>query len=439
MVDRRLNKIVPVWFGDIDRLSASGYCIRVILIGLAAWLYWESLNSFLFDWWSIDGYPTYVAVRLWLAGKSEAIYQLGLWVSEGGHPEWRRMLVEHGIPNAGTSFVYHPTYLLMMLPAVSALTFDEFVYFQLVLNILAMGVVVMESLRLAGPANEDKRKLATFFAVLSFPAIYAAYLGQNILPVLALILLSWRFLQHRQYVLASGLAALSIAMKVWVAPVVVLAMFMHGVSACVVGVPVLFLTLVVLPLLVVPELMPPYLEVVAKLTAITVFPYNNISVRAGLARLSDSDWIAYVFRWVPITVSSGVRYAETAFLSLTILAAGMVWYLRRSAPNAIFVAALSLLLIMPSVCWTHYLVFAIPAAIWLALRTKGWPPCVGFMVLAITAVPWHPIPGSILPRTYFTDFVERSPESLAWVLVLPVLMVVLIGFSILLSRRNAST
>ena len=422
----------------MDRIGVSGYCIRVVAIGLAAWLYWESLNSFLFDWWSIDGYPTYIAARLWLAGKHEAIYQLGLWVSEGGHPEWRRMLVAHGILNAGTSFVYHPAYLLMMVPVALVLSFDEFVYFQLLLNALAMGVIVMESLRLAGAANEDKRKLAAFLAVLSFPAIYAAYLGQNVLPVLAMMLLSWRLLQRRRYFLASTLAAISIAMKAWVAPVIAMALFMHGVAACVIGVTVLTFVLVLFPLLACPDLIQPYLDVVAKLTCITVFPYNNISVRAGLARLADNDWINHVYKWVPIVVPSGVRLAETMFVSVTMLVAGLAWYLRRPAPNAAFVAALTLLLIMPSVCWTHYLVFVIPAAIWLALRAGGWRAGLGFVMLTMLAVPAHPLPGSILPRIHFSEFVERSPELLAWILVLPMLVIVLSGLSVLLAGRNTT-
>lgn len=436
MTSRRFGSDASVWFGDIDSLSLRDYCVRVCLVGLTAWLYWESLNSFVFDWWSIDGYPTYIAARLWLSGNTDAIYQLGLWVSEGAHPEWRRMLVVHGIPNAGTSFVYHPTYLLLMLPVAWAFSFEEFVYFQLVINSLAIGVVAMESLRLAGPADEDRRRLAVLLAVLSFPGLYSVYLGQNILLVLALILLSWRLLQGRRYLLAGFLAAIAIAMKAWVAPVIVLVLFMHGLRASLLGFSVLFLVLLAVPLLFAQELLKPYVEVVSRLTSITVFPYNNVAVRAALARLANPEWVADVYHWAPRTVSFGVRVAETLFVFSTIATAGVLWRLRRPEPVAVFVAALSLLMLLPSVCWTHYLVFVIPAGFWLFLRAGGRSVVPGFVVLALLAVPWHPFSGSILPRAHFRVFVEQSPVLLAWCLILPMLLIALAGFFVLLTARK---
>ncbi len=416
-----------------DERSSFG---TVFLVALMAWLYWESMNLTLFDWWPIDGYPTYVAAKLWLSAQPDAIYHAQLWIPDWGHPGWRRMMAQNGISNSGTSYVYHPLYLFVVAQFAASLTLEQFSYLILLVNALSVGLIAVESVRLAGASDTQRQTVALVFVCISFPGLYSAFLGQNILSTLALILIGQRCLEHQQKAIGSVLLTVAASMKIWVLPAVLLILVMHGRKAVMVGFTCMGIGLVLLPLVVDAELFSNYLAIAAQLTKITVYPYNNVAVRAFLERISNPEWVAAIYTWMPHRVSGHTRWLESVFLSLVIATSVALWWRRQPPRSFVFAGILSLVLLLPGVCWTHYFVFALPAATMLWLRGSRWRAFTGLAALMMFAIPWHPSPGSVLPRALFGELVATHPEPLVWGLLIPPLVAAILAFSALSFQPN---
>lgn len=420
---------------SILRRLNSRYLIHVALLACASWLFWEGRNQAPFEWWNIDGYPTLVASKLWLAGHSEAIYNLDLWVYDGGNPLWKKQIIGLGILNAGTAFVYHPLYLYVCAPLVSHLSADQFAYALVLLNAVSLGVVGAESLRLSDVRERSDESLALFCIGICFPALYAAYLGQNILPALALLMLGFRCSERGRPVIAAILLTLSSAMKIWMLPIVILIFLIHGRRACWTGFLIMVTGLVAVPMLVEPTLFKVYLDVAARLSDITVFPFNNFALRAMLERAGDSAWADDAFHWVPHSISGATRVAEKLIQGAVGALAIFYWYRNRPSARLTFVVALSILLLVPGVCWSHYMVMCIPLACFLWMRGRHIIKWIGAFSLIFLALPWHALP-THKPLWPINGMIEDHPDVMIVLLFVPLFWFVAVGFVALANARE---
>lgn len=416
------------WCGRISRYWFCVFCVAIL-----GWAYWELYNDISFIWWGIDAYPTYVAAKLWLLGQSESIYNAQLWIHEGGNLVWNRQMAALGIPNAGTAFVYHPLYLFFASLAVQWLSIGLFFDLLVVINALSLGLIVVESISLSGKSVRQDKLAATLMACLSFPALYSAYLGQNILMTLALFLLGWRFAGAGRTVAAATALMFAVAIKVWTLPLALLVFALRGRTQILHGAAVFVIGLLILPWLVDSQLMMSYFDIVKRLSAITVFPSNNLALRAILARLESPDWIQYAFRWRPFEIASSVRLAEFATQMIVAGLACLSWYRFRTSANGVFVAALSFVLMLPGVCWSHYFVFAIPISCVLFLSGQGFFRLAGFLSLLLLALPWHSVPRSAIYDWGTPEFVSAYPRAVVAVYAIPLAWFVALA---LLSLRN---
>lgn len=426
-----------MWFANVSLLSPRAYWLRVGLLALMSFAYWESMNDILFHRWAIDGYPSFVAAKLWLQGHSEAIYQSQLWVPDGGHPLWKRTMALNGIPNAGTAFVYHPIYLLLVAPFAASLTVDQFVWLLLAVNAISAGVLALELVRLSENGAGDRNLLAVSAVCASFPVLYGVFLGQNVLPTLVLLIVGWRYLGEQRTLRGSAMLVLAIALKAWVAPVAFLALGIHGWKKVVGGAAMSMIGLLAIPYVLDAELLAAYFEIASRLTNITVYPFNNVSVTAWLLRLLNPDWGERAFIWSATTVSVSIRYGAMLFFAGALLAGLWCYRMSRVSDSGVFVASLALLLLLPSVCWSHYLVFLLPSAVFLWLKGEGWRVGFGLGSMLFLLLPWHSVPGSFVLRETMRDWIHAWPGVMTWSLLLPMLLSLALGLAVLSSGEKS--
>lgn len=337
----------------------------------------------------------------------------------------------NGIPNAGTAFVYHPIYLLLVAPFAALLTIDQFVWLLLAINAISAGVLALELVRLSGNGVGDRNLLAVASVCASFPALYGAFLGQNVLPTLVLLIVGWRYLKEQRTLQGGVMLVLAIVLKAWVAPVAFLAFATHGWRTFIAGVGISIIGLLAIPYVIDAELLAAYFDVASRLTSITVYPFNNVSVTAWLVRLLNPDWAEWAFIWSAKAVPAPIRYgAILVFIGVLLLG---FWCYRTSgvSDTGIFVASLALLLLLPSVCWTHYLVFLLPSAVFLWLQGQGWRGGFGLISMLLLVVPWHSVPGSFVLREIMRNWINTWPEFMTWSLLLPMLLALALGLAVL--------
>lgn len=343
-------------------------------------------------------------------------------------------MIHLGIPNAGTSFVYHPLYLFVLSPLIEHMDLDQFTCALVAINAISVGLLASESLRLAGGGDSRREKVALALVCVSFPAMYSAFLGQNILPTAVLILLAWRSLSNSGWLLGAILLTFAVAMKFWVLPLAISMLFLRGFRVTLYGVAALTIGLLILPWLVNSQLLFSYLDIAHRLSQITVYPYNNVSVRGFLQRLAAPNWVEDAYTWGAVDVFLRIRLMEALFQVLIGIAVILAYVKRRPEPTRTFVSLLCLILLLPGVCWTHYFVLAIPLAVFLWLRAPGYHAIIGLIALLIMAVPWHSYSRGIVSPLPLKQLIIDHSIAAELLLALPPAMVLTLVYAALFAN-----
>ncbi len=396
----------------------------------------------------LDLTPSYVAGSLLLQGQYEAIYPHSeeLWprASGGWHPAWRAELERLDLELHDAFFAYSPMYLLLvMVPVVKLLSISAFAQLFFVCNALCALLIGSESLRLCGVRSPAWRMAAGLATALSFPATYAAGCGQNTIIVCALLLLALRLLLEPGgsrgvgWRLVSGTALLCLVflLKPWVFLILGLFLLTRRWLVLAVGSSAWLLLTLLLPRLLVPsELLRHYSDFSSYLPFASCLACNNFSLRGFIHRLSWPGWLQDLSEWRAHRVPDGVLWPELLILGVAALlfAAVVVW--RRPRLEVTVVAALALLILVPGISWSHYLVLVIPLTICacclpgLAVHTRllgvvhaCWllamqPHPVFFRsVFSLDLISYRHIPLPLLPYWFFVP-------TLAWLILLVVLL-----------------
>ena len=87
--------------------------VALLVAGLWFFVYLPDARVF-------DLVPTYAAGHLWLEAEWDAIYQPEIWLSaSAGDAAWRGEVQRLSYPGLANTYVYHPWYLLLLLPLIA--------------------------------------------------------------------------------------------------------------------------------------------------------------------------------------------------------------------------------------------------------------------------------------------------------------------------------
>lgn len=425
-------------------LEALGVLVLTPVVAFG-WLWWiDTPLRFL----SVDLYPTYVAGSLWFQGHWDAIYQRDVFFdSFSGHPRWLEEVKRLGANNFGSSFVYSPVYLWLMLPVIASVTLSQFIGLFVLLNAVSAVVIGSEALRLAGVERLSWRLAGGVAAAFSFPAIYGAGLGQNVLPAGALLLLGVRALESRPRGQPLGVKTLgvenlgvalllgAIAFKTWIVavlPLFLLAGWWRPFLGAVLGYLAFF---VLLPRQVAPGFSAMYQETAARLPGMSVVAHNNVSLRATLHRAAWPEWGADISRWYPTAAPRGVQLAEWGLLAVLGLGFLALWWRRRPEPPILLAAGLALLIPCLGISWSHYLVLLIPAvAVGLLDPRLAWPSRVlSGLLLVLLFFPIHPLAMRPLPTP---DMIAGAPTLWMVYYAVPPVLTIAVAFVLMLDPHR---
>lgn len=430
--------------GDAPRLARPwqeilGVCALAPLVCLGWYLLLQVNPKFL----HIDLYPTYVAGSLWFQGQLDAIYHAEIWITDvTAHPAWTRELQSLNTRNVGTSFVYHPVYLWLMLPLVSALSLHEFALLFFVLNAISAIVVGSEAMRLAGVRALSIRGVGGLLTAFTFPAIYGAALGQNVMPAAALILMGFRALESGHRLGGVGLLLAAIAFKPWCVLVLPALLLLGWWRASAVGAVAYGLIYVLVPYVIAPTLFEGYRTVVARIVDTSLVSYNNVSLRGFLHRLSWADWGTHVRVWMPQEMPAETRLVEAALLGGIALAFLGVALWKRPDRRTLFVASFALLLLPLGVSWTHYFVMVVPITVCIVVDTTRRRETRLLALAQLGLLFYHYIPLPYHSASWSPDRVVAGPMLWAVYYFAPTAFCLAVVFAALLdppkSRISAS-
>lgn len=417
-----------------------GYARTFRFAAALSFTYWWLWRGGPDHWWAIDGYPTLIASRLWLEGHWQSIYHDELWPPAFGNPEWKRHLVELKIMSGGTGFVYHPIYLFALAPFVGWMNYDQFILVWNVICALSFGLVLAESARIARLDRISNWTLLAFIACASFPVLYAASLGQNIVPALALLLAA-NHLAERGSHSAWPVLALAISAKAWTAPIAALMLARQFVSGkrsfAAWGFGILLGLLVGVPWLVAPELLSHYARIAERLSESSVLAYNNVSVRALITRLIEINWTQESHHWIPRVAVKEIRILEILIIAPVFLLLVLITLRRRPPFSAQFVAACAFSTLLPGISWTHYFVMIMPAIIYLFGAGNQALRLTAIILMSFLAFPWHHLHGAkyLWPSE---SNVHLHPKIYAAVFAIPIVFALITAFLCVGVRKNRS-
>ncbi len=348
----------------------------------------------------IDLIPTYVAGRLWLEGRPQAIYHGGAWMPTGGFDAAWLDAVERahvGLPD--TAFVYSPTYLALLLPLIAVTSAQQFFWCFAALNAACAVVVGRTCARLAGLPDGWPSLSVALLAASSFPASYAGLLGQNVLPTAALMLLGFDAVGRgrRWWLLPLLLAS---AFKPWAIGSLGVLLLGRKHRQFLLGLFAHALMFGVAPRLLFPDvLLAGYRAVLGDLSTTSVLAFNSIGLRALAERLASPDWTLNVAQWAKHGHASFAQLViEALFAAACTLAISWIARNRRPDFTTLYTCCMALALGVLGTCWSHYLVFALPvvcraafrptqpAARWLAVAAAFW--MLALMSVAAPPLPW---------------------------------------------------
>lgn len=349
----------------------------------------------------IDLIPTYVAGRLWLENHTEAVYHGGAWMPAGGFdPAWLEVVQTQHVPLPDTAFVYSPIYLALLLPLIAITTAQQFFWCFAVGNAASAVLVGVRCASLAGVSRGWRSVVVIVAIASSFPASYAGLLGQNVLPAAALMLFGFDAIERGQ---RRGVVwlVLASAFKPWAIASLGVLLLGRKFRPFVVALLAHAVVFGLVPRLFWPELLSGYQDVLRNLSTINVLAFNSVGLRALAHRLASPDWIAHATEWAKHTHAGNAQLVGEALL-LTASVAALCWIAWRRRPcfSCLYTSYMSLLLSVLGVCWSHYLVFALPviciglfraagpasrwlaaiAAFWLLTCMSGAVPPVGWLI-----------------------------------------------------------
>jgi hypothetical protein len=423
-----------------DRSWSLAIALGGALVALATW---SLILTQPLDWLGLDLYPTWIAAHLFASGRYDAVYHPSLWIAGHEHPAWAAIMEQNGIPRGdGTSFTYSPVYLLIVSPFMNAVSVRQASQVMLGINAVSVGVIGSECARLAGLRSKWTTFLICVLTGLSFPAIGAMWLGQNTLPCLAAALLGERAMTRKDLAgRAVGLSLwwLAAAMKPWFVMAFVVLFAMRLWREAIVGLLGWGVLFVVLPFFGVPaELRQGYARVGDSLLRVTVVPWNNVSIRAHLLRLSWHEWPTMAATWQPIVVSAARLVVEVGILA-GVAAFLILWLQRRPRRELVFVMGLFAVLLPLGICWTHYLAFGLPLLVVSAFhrglpRGARWVGAMGCLY-ALLGFPHH-FPTVLHRWKTLASYVEQAqafPLLTAWQIEIPMLVFLAVAVTLALS------
>lgn len=406
--------------GERPRNSV-GYVAVVVGVALVLCGLWTLLLGYPSSF-SVDAVPTWLAGRAWLMGHPEAVYhpETQFLTAELAHPVWSELQREHGVvPLAETSFVYNPAYLALLLPVIHVLPLGWFLWgVRLVIGVAA-GVVGQEAGELAGIRSTVLRGGVGLLVGLSGVGASGAWHGQNTLIALALVLLALRLWTGEGWRRLFAVLLLSVAVlaKPWILLLAlgclaaIRAWSAIGVAAAI-GVTLEYLVPLLFP---VRELASGYAGVRSMLLWSSPLARSNVSLRAFLHRLFVGDWAAADGTLQGWVVPTPVFGFEVAIVLLGI-ALFLAWVWTRDVPrDHVAAAVLAMVPLVLGVCWTHYLVFAVPLTLAAIMSGRMVPRVLG-LASAIMLV-WMPLQPfemviihSLSPISYHLVELRLRPE-----------------------------
>jgi alpha-1,2-mannosyltransferase len=136
-----------------------------------------------------------------------------------------------------------------------------------------------------------------------------------------------------------------------------------------------------------------YASRIREISRITLVAFNNQSLEGTLTRALDAD--AQLFEWRLVTPPRAIDWLAKG---ATLIGAALVFFIapprragaRRGARRDLAVAlAIAVMLLAPTISWTHYFVFLVPAAVFIgraaealsAPRLLGWLPAASLVLL----------------------------------------------------------
>jgi hypothetical protein len=281
-----------------------------------------------------------------------------------------------GFDGVPTPFVQAPLVAWLARP-LTALSYLAVVRGCMALNVVSAVVGVVVCIELYAPSVWRSRlAVISVVGACAFfePIRYAVYLGQTTPVIFLLAMLALRVARRRRDAWAGGLLALPAFIKLtplalaipWLVRRRVKALATLAVGLMALGAASVTATSLKLNL--------DYVARIRQIGSITLVAYNNQSFIGTLARQGMS--LDDVSKWRMITPSPAERIAAGAAV-LTVLA--LFVRRRRTACSPLsdpFVqdgASFLLLLLAPTISWTHYFVFLIPLAMvtFRALRLRG--------------------------------------------------------------------
>ena len=357
--------------------------------------------------------PTWIASRLFMAGRWEGIYQTRVWITPvTAHPDWLEIYDSIHAPTDyffGTSFTYSPLYLAVLAPIFSQLSVAQLSFLMFGVNALCVAWVGAESMRLAGRTSNQEQLFVGLLFSCTVPAVYSAFLGQNVLLCLALLMISFRWVRSQTW-WGQAVCALSwiaaVACKPWAVLLLPVLAFKRAWLPLLVTTVGLILAYGVLVPRLFPELDASYTEMSDALVRSASLAGNSMSVRTLLMRLDNPAWPRYLTSWSSLKLDYRLLAAEVGSLVVLGSAFAALLILRKPSLLVALLAGASLMIVPLGISWTHYLAFAFPAALLAAggpfdARTRLRRPVrrgAAFLRNTRFSSPLHARPGLALAR-----------------------------------------
>jgi hypothetical protein len=290
-----------------------------------------------------------------------------------------------GFRGTAHPFVQAPLIALAFAP-LSDLGFEALRLAWLLLSVVCCAAGIYLSVCLYWPALNRPLTWGVGLALLSGfePMTYGLWLGQTTPLIFLLVMLSLALLRWGRPLSAGALLALAAFVKITPALLALAWLGKRSRNALWGFFPTLFVLLAASVASCGLELNLTYLSILGSIGRKTLVAYNNHSLAAFLTRFTAdrAEW----FNWRIHSIPTWVRACNAGLFAAFLLAAVfvVVRYRRQTGAREISVwEALALLsmLLFPSLCWTHYLIFVIPI---LAIVCSAMRRTFGFLFCIVT-------------------------------------------------------
>ncbi len=414
------TRAVLIWLG----------LIPIVLLG------WSVSGSRSVTTYPLDAIPTFLAARVWAGGHPEAIYHPTIWLVQGSiHPQWLAEAAKHGLPLPDTSFVYSPVYLALVLPLAISLSLQQFLAAVTLGSAGAALVLGYESTRFLPPMSSWARWIVALGVSLCFPASYTAQLGQNGLIAACLVLVGFRWAAAgmRRRWAGIGLLILACAFKHWCVLFLGVFLLAREYKSFAVATTAYGVLLWGIPKLVLPQsLWEGNLVMLERLPKVSLVAFNDVSLRALIRRLEWPFWPQASRVWNSSTpVDPSAHALELGVAALVGLVFAWLVIRKRPSLHELAACAMAVVLLPLGICWSHYLVFALPLVVLVAgspraprwLRALAW---FDAFWMAELMAHWAPLPADLHPSWAW-----------AWVLSAPLLLSVILALAWLSTLPDA--